>query len=111
MSLEVDNDNDTKCSMKAIRNGYGLLCSHFIASSLFSWYHFKHRPFIYRQSPGVPYPIIDLEVSRLACLQLVGHYVACYICLTLWARPQRAGKVPGQQTLLHCQKVTPLTCF
>ena len=26
MSLEVDNAHQTGCSMKAIRNGYGLLC-------------------------------------------------------------------------------------
>ena len=26
MSLEVDSAHQTECSMKAIRNGYGLLC-------------------------------------------------------------------------------------
>ena len=58
MSL-VDSAYHTECSMKAIRNGY--------------------MPFICQRTSGVSYHIInDIEVGRLACLQLVGHYVACF---------------------------------
>ena len=66
MLLEVDSAYQTECSMKAIRNGYGLLCFRFIIRS----------PSL--RTSGVPYHINDIEeVRRLVCLQLVGHYVAC----------------------------------
>ena len=82
MSLAVNCAYQTECSMKSIRNGYGLLCFLFIIRSpSLNWYHFEHRTFIYQRTSGISYHINDIEVGRLACLQLVGHYVACYAWL------------------------------
>ena len=46
--------------------------------------HFAHRPFFTKERSGVPYHI--LEMGGLACLQLVGHYVAWFAWLVGSAR-------------------------
>ena len=103
--LEVDSAHQTECSMKAIRNGYEVVCLGFITSSpSFKLYNFEHRPFIYQRTSGVPCHINDRGRSvgvPAACRALCG-----LLWFTLLARPQRVDEVSGGgQTLLHRKKL------
>ena len=105
MSLEVDGAYQTEFSMKAIRNGYEVVCLGFITSSpSFKLYNFEHRPFIYQRTSGVPCHINDRGRSvgvPAACRALCG-----LLWFTLLARPQRVDEVSGGgQTLLHRKKL------
>ena len=107
MSLAVNCAYQTECSMKSIRNGYGLLCFLFIIRSpSLNWYHFEHRTFIYQRTSGISYHINDIEVGRLACLQLVGHYVACFGWLCgLGPSAQTRYQLPGLMLLVVAYKL------
>ena len=84
MSFEVDSAYHTECSMKAIRNGYGLWCAVALLVILYGDKKPHHqieitsRTGLLSTNEWSVVPCHIIKVGRLACLEIVGHYVACF---------------------------------
>ena len=98
--------------MKAIRNRHGLWCAAALLVLRFGHKKPYHQIettsriglLSTNERSGVQYHII--EVGRLACLQLVGHYVACFGWLCgLGPSAQTRYQLPGLMLLVVAYKL------